>query len=1134
MRAVTRWAISNTPAMNIFMVMVMVVGFVDMTRMRREDFPSFDLELILVQVPYPGATPSESEEGICQKVEEAVRGIDGINKVTSVAQEGSAAVVLELIAKIRNPDRVLDEVRAEIDRIPSFPDEAEDPEIRRQTLRQPAIRVGVLGPKTDNPRGELELRQVAEKVRNALLQNKRVSQVEFLGAKDYQIDIEISEEKLRSHGLSLQQVAEIVRRENRQLPAGTLRSPAQEVLLRGDNRRTVGDQIGELPVVSDETGAVLSVADMGVVSDDFVDGTLISVINDQPAIAMSVQKTDTEDMLAIVKDVQRTLEDTVPSLLPPEYSVTTWGDRTVEVRSRINLLLENGGQGLLLVFLLLAIFLELRLAFWVASGIPFALLATSIYLFHADQTLNMLSMFGFVMALGIVVDDAIVVGENIYAHRQMGKKYLDAALDGAAEVAPSVTASVSTTVIAFMPLLFVSGVMGKFMAVMPVAIIGMLIVSLFECVTILPCHLAHDDSLIFRMMRLITRPFRWTASYLPILLIGLAAAWFALGAGWLPEDMAASAASARGVLLPVSGVILLLGLLCFAPKIFAWINGVAGRALNWFVAKVYAPTLNLAIHHQMEFIAFCTAVLIVAAGFVRSGVVPFAIFPKLDGNSIQASLAFPDGTPADVTDRWTRRIEDGIKQVSSQYDGGVLETTYRVVGQQILNAGPAGDMGASSGSHVGSVEVELRDVSERPESSAEIIRQWREAVGPIPGAESVKFQEMSMGPGGIPIEFKLLADGEHIDELEAAVEACKLRLAEEAGVFDISDDSTPGKWELRLRVKEDAIPLGVRNADLAETVRASFYGAEVMRLQRGRYEVKLMVRYPENERRSLTNLEEIRIRTNDGLERPLTEVADVEIVRGYSEINRVDQLRSITVSADVDEDVANAREIIEGTSGKPGFKNGFVKNVLNVEYPNVKVRWEGQQQQTSESVGSLLRGLMIAMLGMFVLLVVEFKSYLQPLLVMVIIPFGIIGAIAGHYIQGIPLTMFSLFGLVALTGIVVNDSIVLIDFINHRISAGMPVREALLSAGKRRFRPVMLTTITTVAGLLPILMEKSLQAQVLIPMATSIAFGEIFATVLVLYLMPVSFSVYAHLVGLESAAEENDVDERERGFEPTP
>ena len=1110
MRSVTRWSISNSPAVNIFMIMVMIVGFVAMMGMRREDFPSFDLEMIVVAVPYPGATPAEAEEGICQKVEEAVRGIDGISKITSVAQEGSASVVIELTTKTRDPDRVLDEVRAEIDRIPSFPAESEDPEIRRQTIRQPAIRVGVLGPEQDYDRAELELRQVAERVRNALLQQKMITQVDFLGAKDYQIDIEISEEKLRSHGLTLQQAAEIVRRENRQLPAGTLRSPAQEMLLRGDNRRTVGDQIGELPLVSDETGAVLSVADLGSVADDFADGTLISRINSRPAVAMSIQKTNTEDMLGIVNAVKETLSE-LQGALPPGYSLATWGDRTVEVRSRINLLLENGGQGLLLVFLLLAIFLELRLAFWVASGIPFALLATSVYLFYADQTLNMLSMFGFVMALGIVVDDAIVVGENIYAHRQMGKKDGAAALEGAAEVTPSVTASVSTTVIAFMPLLFVSGVMGKFMAVMPVAIIGMLVVSLFECITILPCHLAHEDSLIFRIMGRVTRCFRWTPTYLAGLGLFVGAAWLGLGRlGRAQSDIRGAPVQAlQEHLVLISAGVLALGLLNYVPWLFSHVNRIAAACLRWFVHVVYVPTLRMAVRHKLEFISGCVAVLIVALGFVRAGIVPFAIFPKLDGNAIQASVSFPDGTPADVTDRWTRRIEEGIRDVSGEYDDKLLETVYRVVGQQVVNAGPGGGGRMSSGSHLGSIEVELQDVSQRPVSSAEVIRRWREAVGPVPGAESLKYQSVNMGPGGIPIEFKLLAESEHVDELEAAVERCKVELAKEAGVFDIADDSTPGKWELRLRVKEDAIALGVRNADLAETVRASFYGAEVMRLQRGRYEVKLMVRYPAEERRSLTNLNEIRIRTSDGVERPLTEVADVEIVRGYSEINRVDQLRSITVSADVDEKVANAREIIEGNGGAGGFKDDFVKNVLNVEYPNVQVLWEGQQQRTVESVGSLMRGLVIALLGMFMLLVIEFKSYLQPLLVMAIIPFGIIGAIAGHAIQGIPLTMFSLFGLVALTGIVVNDSIVLIDFINHHVRNGMPYEEALIQAGQRRFRPVMLTTITTVAGLLPILLETSLQAQVLIPMATSIAFGELFATVLVLYLMPVSYSVYA-------------------------
>ncbi|QEF99873.1 Multidrug resistance protein MdtB [Stieleria maiorica] len=1073
MKAIVNTSIHNRAALNLCMVAIMIVGWFCLRAMHRESFPEFDLDRITVTVPYPGAAPQEAEQGIGQKVEEAVRSIEGIKKVTTVAMEGSCTVLMELIPGARSPDRVLDEVRSGVDRIPSFPLEAEDPVVTLVTNRRPSIRVGVLAPETAprnaddtlSSQAQLDLREVAERIRDDLLAIDSVSQVDFLAARDYQIDIEIPEETLRAHGLTLRQAAEIIRRENRELPAGSIRSQSQEVLLRGNNRRTNGDELAELPLVTEPSGAVLTVADLGTVRDEFTDATAINVINGKPALALSVERSTSEDLFVMIDAVKDYVAN---AELPPGYQLMTWSDESVEVRGRLDLLLNNGAQGLVIVFTLLLLFLDPKLAFWVALGIPFSILAAGIFLYLTGQTLNLISMFAFVMALGIVVDDAIVVGENVFAHRQMGKPHLRAAIDGTVEVIPSVTTAVLTTVVAFAPLLFVSGTMGKFTAVMPAAIIAILMVSLFECITILPCHLAHEDSIVFRFFNVVLYVFR------PLLLV---AQKLNRGATWL---------------------------------------------LDRYIDRVYGPTLRWSLGNRSIAVALCFAALILTGGLYRSGIIQFNFFPRVDGNTLSATVVFPDGTPESVTVAATKQVEDAFWRIADRYDKRgqpIAKTSYRVVGAAVSGGGPGGSpMPSGGGGHKGSVEVELVNAESRGVHSRAIVAQWREEVGTIVGTEELTLGTRSFGPGGTPIEFKLLGPARSVDKLETAVEECKERLAKYPGVYDIKDDSVPGKWEYRFRIKPEAFAMGVRTADLAETVRAAYYGEEVMRVQRGRHEVKIMVTYPRDDRRLLANFDEVRVRLSDGIERPITELAEIDVVRAYSEINRIDQARSITVSSNLDEETGNAEEIVADLQAE------FLPGLL-AKYPELRVRWEGQQERRAESMGSLFSGFGVALFAMYILLAIEFKSSVQPLLVMLIIPFGALGAVVGHLMMGLPLTLFSFYGIIALTGIVVNDSIVLIDFINSRVRGGMPIGQALTESGARRFRPVLLTTITTIGGLVPILLESSIQAQILIPMATSIAFGELFATVVVLYLVPVTYSLYWSAGGRLVAESEDEIGE---------
>ena len=638
------------------------------------------------------------------------------------------------------------------------------------------------------------------------------------------------------------------------------------------------------------------------------------------------------------------------------------------------------------------------------------------------------------------MDDAIVIGENVYTHRAMGKTPLQAAIDGTIEVVPSVFSSVATTVFAFVPMFFVTGVMGKFFAVMPLAVIAILTISLLEACFALPCHLAHDS----------------------------------------------------GKPSPLTG----------------WLNRGTNWALDTFIAVIYQPVIRFCVRHSAITVSLAVSFLLLAAALVTSGTVPSIFFPKLDAPEVISTVIFPDGTPSRITEEATERIEKAIQTINTRYstpDRPLVMVTHRMVGIVRDNA-PGGGQ-TTEGSHAGTVYAELVDAGLRNVTSEQVVQEWRELVGAIAGVETLTFGSQSRGPGGKPIEFKLLAAASDMRQLEQAVEETKRKLATYKGVFDVADDSTPGKWELQLKEKPRAVAMGVPLENIARTVRAAYYGEEVMRLQRGRHEVKLMVRYPEQDRKSLARFEDIRVDGGDGIQRPITELADVTVSRGYSEINRIDQKRSITISADINEKDGNAKEIVADMRAE------FMPGLLE-KFPGLRIRWEGQQEQDEESVRSLGIGLFVALIAMYVLLTMEFTSYGQPMVVMAIIPFGIVGAVLGHWFMEIPLTLFSTLGLVALTGIVVNDSIVLVDFINSAVRSGVPLETAVLQAGGRRFRPVMLTSLTTIAGLAPILTETSFQAQLVIPMAASLCFGLMTSTILVLVLVPTFYLIYGRIFGI--------------------
>jgi hydrophobic/amphiphilic exporter-1 (mainly G- bacteria), HAE1 family len=1088
MRSIVKWSVANGPGINVMVIGVLVAGLFSFLMLRRETFPEFELEVVLVQVPYPGASPADAENGICQPIEEAVRALDGIKRIVSIAREGGGYVIVELNSNVSDVQKVVSEIRSRVDRITNFPELAEDPQVEQITFRQPAIRLAVIGPKSQDRDAELKLREVTESIRASLLDLPQITQATLLGAKPFQIDVEISEDTLRKHGLTLSRVAQILRRENIEMPGGQMRAEGQEILLRGKNRREIGEDIKELPLITQPNGVVLKIQDIGEVRDEFDDSSNINEVNGLPAMVISIDRSADEDLLAMADAVHKFAET---AEVPPGFSLRVWGDTSTDVRDRMRLLITNGFQGLLLVFVLLSMFLEFRLAFWVSMGIPISVFGAAIVLLATGQTLNMLSMFAFLMALGIVVDDAIVVGENIYSHRATGKNFVDSAIDGTIEVLPSVISSVATTVIAFIPFFFVSGVMGKFIAVMPVAIIAMLTISLVEASTSLPTHLSHGTekpkTLPAHIISFLFRPFK---------------------------------------------------------PLISMLDGLShrcGAALEWVAEYVYLPMMRFILQYPLLGVSIAFSMLLLTFGMVRAGYIPFNAFPKSDSNQIIAQIVYPDGTPVQLADEATQRIERAIRNVSERLHAeeqaklndntlpaditpdplnpkGPVKLTFRQVGQ-VTAQGAVGSTQNNNGSNVGQVSVELRDAAERSISSNQLISLWRKEAGEFTGAERVTFDSASVGPGGNPIEFKMLAPSSKQAELESAVEMAKRELANYAGVYDIRDDATPGKTEFQIKVKESAQSMGITSADLADTIRNAYYGAEVMRMQRGRHEVKLMVRYPESERTSLAQFHEIRVRGNDNIERPITELAEITTAQGYSEINRLDQQRSITIITDLDATETNAQQVIDK------LKSEFLPK-LATTCPSVSVRWEGQQQQTQESTRSLFIGSALALLAMYVLLVVEFKSYFQPLIILAIVPFGVIGAVWGHGIMGIEVTLFSFFGLVALTGVVVNDSIVLVDFINAKVRSGMDFKLALTEAGRRRLRPVFLTSVTTIGGLAPMLLETSFQAQFLVPMATSIAFGLMLSTFLVLFQVPVFFSLYltvANWFGFDPSGMASDI-----------
>ena len=1026
MRRLIAAAVHNPVAANLLMVVIIVVGGMSAYNLRRETFPQISFDIVQVQTIFPGATPEEIEESVVVKIEEAIKSVEGIQDIISQSLESSGVVLARLKSGVDNR-RVLEDIQNEVEKIDTFPEDAEPPRYEELAERRKVINIAVYG---EQP--ERTLKEVATRVRDDLLASEFISQVRIFGTRDYEISIEVSEESLRRHGLTFEEIRQVVQRSSLNLPGGSIKTPTQDIVVRTAGQRYTGLEFAMVPLLTRPDGTVITLDEVARVSDGFVDAWRIGRFNGTPSVLVSVFRTSEEDALVIADSVRRYVAEQAPQL-PDGLSMSVWADDSAITKSRLELLSRNGLQGLFLVLLSLWLFMNLRLAFWVAAGLAVALLGGLWILILYGGTLNMITMFAFIMALGMLVDDAIVVGENIYSHWRRGKPPVQAAIDGATEVAVPVIGAVATTVAAFVPLFIMKGILGKFVAVMPVAVVATLLGSLLECMVILPPHLAHA----------------------------------------LPEG---------GYQTPRRGI----------RRLAQRIRGGIDNALEWFIERVYMPVLKRAMAWRLVVAASALAILMLMFGLLLGGHLEFELFPDRDTDTILARLTMPQGTPLAQTAAATARLEAAARELDNHFrpadpeSDGVVEQIMTVVG---INS----DFEPEVGSHVGEVTVELLAAEQRGISSNLLADTWRDLSGDVPDALELIFMSEDIFPIGKPIEVRLM--GDDFTAMREAAMRLEAELATYPGVLDISNDFRPGKMEVQLALKPAGRVLGITLADLAGQVNQGFYGAEALRLQRGRDDVKVVIRYPESERRSLGDLDNIRIRTPNGNEVPFGEVATATLRRGFAVIKRTDRQRALTVTADVDSTKANAEKILAA------LDENFLPRLL-ADYENMRYSFEGQHKETQRSVGSLFRGFIIAMLLVYTILAVIFRSYAQPLVVMSVIPFGFIGAVVGHLIMGHVLSLISLFGLVALSGVLVNDSLVLVDFINRARRQGTPLFEAVLAGGQQRFRAIILTSVTTVAGLSPILFEKSVQAQFLIPMAISMSFGLMGATVLVLVLVP--------------------------------
>ncbi len=1024
------WMARNAIAANLLMIILIGGGIWTAFNIQKEVFPQFQLDIVEVSVVYPGAAPAEVEQGILLPVEEAVRGVQGIKEVTSTARESSGSIEIELVAGT-NRMRAFQDIDQAVNRIRTFPDDIEEPEVRLQARQRDVMEVGLYG--------DVDLwtlRKLAERLRDRFLSDEAITQVEIGNVPDYVTHVEIPQRRLREYGLTLGEVARLMEQSSEDIPAGALETKSGEILLRMKERKQWAQEFGKIDILSSQTGATVTLADIAEIRDGFEEGGFHSRFNQQPSVEIGIYRIGTQSPLEIASAVTTILED-FESTLPPGVKYRIDSNRAQDYEDRLSLLIENGILAILIVLIILAIFLEYRLAFWVMMGMAISFIGGLVFLPFIGVSINMISMFAFLVVLGIVVDDAIVVGENVFEYRERGMNVLEAAIRGARDIARPVTFSILTNIVAFFPLLFIPGTTGKFWWPLPAVVITVLAVSLLEALYILPAHLGHVS-------------------------------W---GAG-------------RFV----------------GRYMKRWQHFFAPRA-NHFVDTYYRKFLEICLRNRYITLSAAVALLVVVGGYGYSDHMGMIMMPEVSADEIEAGVSLPVGT-----------TPEQAATVAIQ----VTKATHHMFEKHDLHRVAEGIKTNVRGQNFIDVEIVMKPPDERDMTAADVISLWREEIGDIEGVDQITF-EAERGPGGWRQDISVDLSHSNIEVLEKASQVFLERMERFEATRDVNDNYNKGKAQFDFALRPEARKLGLTSSEVGRQIRDAFYGALTMRQLRGTNEIEVRVKLPKAERKDLYHLEDFVVRTPGGIEVPLLEVVEMKRGEAFTTINRRDGRRVVSVGMDVEPKRAITRVI-------KAIKNDVLPQ-LRADYPGITWSFQGSQAEMRESTQALWGGFTLAMAVVYALLAVALGSYLQPLIVMMAIPFGIVGAVIGHILLGYDLSLISLMGVIALSGVVVNDSLIMIDYANRQ-RLERSVFDAIHRAGIRRFRPIMLTTLTTFGGLTPIILETSRQAYYLIPMAISLGFGIIFATSIILVIVP---SLYMILEDIRSLGKRNNIDAGEEG-----
>ncbi len=1015
-----RFFANHPTAANLMMIAFLVIGIFSLPTLQRETFPRIEPRSVQITAVYPGARPEDVEQAICQRVEDAIDGVDNVAEVKCEAREGLATAVIEM-TEGSNLDRFFSDVKSEIEAINDFPDAVEKPVIKQLGRTDFVASVAITGPEN-----RVELKAYAEAVKERMLQWGGIPKIDISGFSDHQLRIVLKEETLKQFGLGIADIANAISRQSIDLPAGNIKASDQELLIRFSDERKTVHELKDLIILSGTEGGQVKLGDIADITDRFDLDEEKYYFNNKPAALLSVTKTENQDTLKVIDAINAFVAHEKKTA-PPGVSLNVTNDVSSIVRDRLSLLIKNMSQGLLLVFLSMWLFFGLRYSFWITLGLPVAFMGAFAFMVMIGYSINMITMVGLLIVIGLLMDDAIVISENIASHREMGKSPLEAAIDGAKQVLPGVVSSFATTVCVFGSLAFLKGDIGSVLKVVPVVMVAVLIVSLIEAFLILPNHLSHS----------------------------------------LPNGV-----GEKGVQ--------------------KWGNS----ALTWLRENIVGRFVDMTVKWRYLTTGVTIGLLLLSVSMMAGGILKFSAFPELDGDTLEARILLPQGTPLDRTESIVSRIKSAALATEKHYlpqeeKGAKLIKSSSVEFNKNKDAN-------ESGTHVATVRLDLLSTEIRKTNNDQFMGLWREKTGSLPDVISVKFTESSLGPAGLAIDLRLT--GPDLLQLKKASEELLTWLNRYKGAYNISDDLRPGKLEFQVRLKEGAKSLGIDASTIADQLRKSFFGTTVSEIQRGKESYEIDVRLDPADKNSISDLENFSITTQEGNLVPITAVADISQQRGFARINRINGTRTITIQGDVDTRQANANEIILDTQSR------FIPELLK-KYPEVKFSILGQNKEAGTTQASMVNGFIIGLIGVFLLLSFQFRSYIEPIVVMIVIPFAFIGAIAGHMLLGLNFTMPSMLGFIALSGVVVNDSILLVNFIKNRHKAGTTVAEIAPQASRARFRAIFLTSLTTVLGLMPMLLETSLQAQVLVPLVTSLAFGLMASTLLVLFVVPAIYAI---------------------------